>query len=61
MKGENGFAADDVLRLNRGARPPLFSIAENSDVADKSGNPSGNLHLLCASLINERCISNPCT
>ncbi|CAL8469874.1 g9416 [Coccomyxa elongata] len=38
VKGENGFAADDVLRLNRAGRPPLPSIAEDQAAASAPGN-----------------------
>lgn len=37
VKGENGFAADDVLRLNRGGRPPMPSIAEDTAQFDAAG------------------------
>lgn len=37
VKGENGFAADDVLRLNRAGRPPLPSIAEDQASASAPG------------------------
>ncbi|KAK9915604.1 hypothetical protein WJX75_001395 [Coccomyxa subellipsoidea] len=38
VKGENGFAADDVLRLNRGGRPPMPSIAEDTAQSDAAGD-----------------------
>ncbi len=37
VTGENGFAADDVLRLNRSAKPLLDSIAEDSAPAEAAG------------------------
>lgn len=37
VKGENGFAADDVLRLNRPGRPPLPSIAEDQSAVSAPG------------------------
>lgn len=37
VTGENGFAADDVLRLNRSAKPLLASIAEDGAPAEAAG------------------------
>ncbi|BDA43885.1 hypothetical protein COCOBI_05-0680 [Coccomyxa sp. Obi] len=38
VKGENGFAADDVLRLNPAGRPPLPSIAEDQAAVSAPGS-----------------------